>query len=88
MKDDEIIAAVRHILFNDIIFPAAEERDYKIDLDDGLQPIHHLDEIAFTELREQVGKRFGIDIPEDDWKPENNSSVRRIVAYVSRRLRT
>jgi acyl carrier protein len=77
----EVVAAIRRMLVNDLYVEVPEE---KIDLDDGLQSIVGLDSIGFSELRILCERKFGVQIGDDDYVPENFSSVRRVAGLVTR----
>ena len=76
---DKIVAVLRRALVNDLFIELPED---KIGLDDGLQTVVGLDSIGFSELRILSERKFGITIDDDDYVPENFSSVRRIATLV------
>jgi acyl carrier protein len=78
---DDLIAALRRMIVNDLYVEIAEDQ---IGLDDGLQTIVGLDSIGFVELRVLCEQRFNVQISDDDYTPENFSSVRRVANLVER----
>ena len=80
MRDD-IIATLRRLLVNDLYVELAEDQ---IGLDDGLQTVVGLDSIGFSELRILCERKFGVEISDEEYSPENFSSVRKIATLVER----
>jgi acyl carrier protein len=80
MRDD-IIATIRRTLVNDLFAELSEEQ---IGLDDGLQAVVGLDSIAVGELRIICERKFDVQISDDDYSPENFSSVRRLADLIDR----
>ena len=78
---EDIIATIRRMLVNDLFVELPED---KIGLDDGLQTVVGLDSIGFSELRILCERKFNVQISDDDYTPENFSSVRRITTLVDR----
>jgi acyl carrier protein len=78
---DDIIATIRRMLVNDLFVELPEDQ---IGLDDGLQTVVGLDSIGFSELRILCERKFNVQISDDDYNPDNFSSVRRIANLVSR----
>ncbi len=78
---DDLIATLRRMIVNDLYVEIAEEQ---IGLDDGLQTIVGLDSIGFVELRVLCEQRFNVQISDDDYTPENFSSLRRVANLVDR----
>jgi acyl carrier protein len=78
---DTIIATIRRMLVNDLFVEISEDQ---IGLDDGLQTVVGLDSIGFSELRILCERKFDVQISDDDYTPENFSSVRRITKLVER----
>jgi acyl carrier protein len=76
---DALAAAIRRMLVNDLFVELPEE---KIGLDDGLQTVVGLDSIGFSELRILAERKFNVTISDDDYVPENFSSVRRLANLV------
>jgi acyl carrier protein len=78
---DAIIATIRRMLVNDLFVELPEDQ---IGLDDGLQTVVGLDSIGFSELRILCERKFNIEISDEQYTPENFSSVNRITALVER----
>lgn len=78
---DKVVATLRRMLVNDLF---VELEEAKIGLDDGLQTVVGLDSIGFSELRILCERKFNVSISDDDYSPENFSSVRRIANLVLR----
>jgi acyl carrier protein len=74
-------AVIRNMLVNDLFVEVPQE---KIGLDDGLQTVVGLDSIGFSELRILCERKFNLQISDDEYTPENFSSVRRIVKLLLR----
>lgn len=80
MRED-IKAAICRMLVNDLFVELPED---KIGVDDGLQTVVGLDSIGFSELRILCERKFNVQISDEDYSPENFSSVRRIANLVER----
>jgi acyl carrier protein len=80
MRDD-LIAALRKMIVNDLFVEIPEEQ---IGLDDGLHSIVGLDSVGFVELRVLCEQRFNVEINDDDYTPENFSSIRVVAKLVDR----
>jgi acyl carrier protein len=80
MRDD-LIAALRRMVVNDLFVEIAEDQ---IGLDDGLQTVVGLDSVGFVELRVLCERKFNIEISDEDYTPENFSSVRRLATLIDR----
>ncbi len=78
---DDIIDAIRRMLVNDLFVELPEDR---IGLDDGLQTVVGLDSIGFSELRILCERKFNVQISDEDFSPENFSSVRRLATFLER----
>jgi acyl carrier protein len=78
MRDD-IVSTIRRMLVNDLFVELPEE---KIGLDDGLQTVVGLDSIGFSELRILCERKFNVQISDEDYVPENFSSVNRITNLI------
>jgi acyl carrier protein len=81
LEFNKISATIRRMLVNDLY---VEQEEDKIGVDDGLQTVVGLDSIGFSELRILCERRFDLQISDDDYAPENFSSVRRIANLVLR----
>jgi acyl carrier protein len=80
MRDD-IIAALRRIIVNDLFVEIAEEQ---IGLDDGLRTVIGLDSVGFVELRVICEQKFNIEINDEDYTPENFTSIRLLANLIDR----
>ena len=83
MRDD-LVSALRRLLVNDLFVEIPEEQ---IGLDDGLRTVVGLDSVGFVELRFLCERHFNVQIDDDDYVPENFSSLRRLGDLIER-LRT
>jgi acyl carrier protein len=79
--NDSIVATIRRMLVNDLFVELPED---KIGLDDGLQTVVGLDSIGFSELRILCERKFNVQISDEDYAPENFSSVRRLATLIER----
>jgi acyl carrier protein len=80
MRDD-LIAALRRIVVQDLFVEMSEE---DIGLDDGLRTVVGLDSVGFVELRVLCEKNFGVEIADNDYTPENFSSISRVANLIDR----
>ncbi len=80
MRDD-IVAKLRSMLVNDLFVEVPADQ---IGLDDGLQTVVGLDSIGFSELRILCERKFNVQISDEDYAPENFSSVRRLATLIER----
>jgi acyl carrier protein len=78
---DARATVIRNMLVNDLFVELQAEQ---IGLDDGLQTVVGLDSIGFSELRILAERKFNVQISDDDYVPENFSSVRRVANLVLR----
>ena len=76
---DERVAVLRKMLVNDLYVELQPEQ---IGLDDGLQTVVGLDSIGFSELRILCERKFDVQISDDEYSPENFSSVRKIAKRI------
>jgi len=74
-------SAIRRMLVNDLFVDLQEEQ---IGLDDGLQTVVGLDSIGFSELRILCERNFNVQISDEDYAPENFSSIRRLATLMTR----
>jgi acyl carrier protein len=81
MTRDDIIAAIRKILVNDLFVEMEAE---SIGLDDGLQTVVGLDSIGFSEMRILLERKFALEVSDEDFVPDNFSSVNRLANLVER----
>jgi acyl carrier protein len=80
MRND-LVEALRRLLVTDLYIEIPEDQ---IGLDDGLRAVVGLDSVGFVELRARCERRFNVEISDDDYTPENFSSVRRIALLIER----
>lgn len=80
MRDD-LISGLRQIIVNNLFVEIPEDQ---IGLDDGLRTIVGLDSVGFVELRVRCEQRFNVQISDDDYSPENFSSIRKLANLIDR----
>jgi acyl carrier protein len=80
MRED-VVAALRTLIVNDLFVEIAEDQ---IGLDDGLRTVIGLDSVGFVELRVLCEQKFNIEINDDDYTPENFTSIRLLADLVDR----
>lgn len=80
MRED-IIAALRKMIVKDLYVEIAEEQ---IGLDDGLRTVVGLDSVGFVELRVLCEQKFNVEINDDDYTPENFTSIRLLAQLIDR----
>jgi acyl carrier protein len=78
---EDLIAALRRIIVKDLFVEIAEDQ---IGLDDGLRTIVGLDSVGFVELRVLCEQKFNIEINDDDYTPENFTSIRLLAGLIDR----
>jgi len=78
---DQIHNILRQMIVDDLFVEIAPEQ---IGLDDGLRTIVGLDSVGFVELRVLCERKFGIQISDDDYTPENFSSIARLANLIVR----
>lgn len=79
--NEETAAALRRMIVNDLYVELAEDQ---IGLDDGLRTIVGLDSVGFAELRVRCEQRFNVQISEDDYTPENFTTIRQVANLIER----
>jgi acyl carrier protein len=72
MRED-LIASLRKMIVTDLFIEVAEN---DIGLDDGLRTVVGLDSVGFVDLRALCEQRFNVEISDDDYTPENFTSLR------------
>lgn len=79
----DVAATIKEILSDDIFVevPVAD-----MDLDDSLRDVYGLDSLGFVELRVQAQNRFGVQVPDADYSPDNFATIRTVTALVERLL--
>lgn len=80
MRDD-LISALKVMIVNDLFVEIPEEQ---IGLDDGLRKVVGLDSVGFVELRVLCEQRFNVEINDDDYTPENFTSIRLLASLIDR----
>ena len=80
MRED-LIAGLRSMIVNDLYVEIPEDQ---IGLDDGLQSVVGLDSVGFVELRTRCERIFNVQIDDEDYTPENFSTIRRIAGLIDR----
>lgn len=77
----EIEDSLRDILLEDLFV----ERDKdQILANDSLRQDLGLDSLGFVELKSQIESRFGIAISDDDFTPENFSTISTLTSLIDR----
>ena len=79
--DNNLHDVLRQMLVNDLFVEMAPEQ---IGLDDGLRTVVGLDSVGFVEVRVLCERRFGVQISDEDYTPENFSSIRRLANLIER----
>jgi acyl carrier protein len=80
MRED-IIASLRKMIVNDLFVEIAEN---DIGLDDGLRTVVGLDSVGFVDMRALCEQRFNVEISDDDYTPENFTSIRLLAELIDR----
>jgi acyl carrier protein len=80
MRED-VIATLRKMIVNNLFVEIAEDQ---IGLDDGLRTVVGLDSVGFVELRVLCEQKFNIEINDDDYTPENFTSIRLLADLIDR----
>jgi acyl carrier protein len=80
MRED-IIAGLRKMIVNNLFVEIAEDQ---IGLDDGLRTVVGLDSVGFVELRVLCEQKFNVEINDDDYTPENFTSIRLLANLIDR----
>ncbi len=80
MRDD-LVSALRQIIVNDLFVEIPAEQ---IGLDDGLRTVVGLDSVGFVELRVLCERHFNVQVNDDDYTPENFTSIRRLATLIER----
>ena len=80
MRED-LIASLRKMIVHDLYVEIAED---DIGLDDGLRTVVGLDSVGFVELRALCEQRFNVEINDNDYTPENFSTVRLLATLIER----
>jgi acyl carrier protein len=80
MRDD-IVASLRSLLVNHLFVEIPPEQ---IGEDDGLRTVVGLDSVGFVELRLLCERQFNVQVADEDYTPENFSSIRRLAGLIER----
>jgi acyl carrier protein len=80
MRED-LIASLRKMIVTDLFIEVAEN---DIGLDDGLRTVVGLDSVGFVDLRALCEQRFNVEINDDDYTPENFTSIRVLAELIDR----
>jgi acyl carrier protein len=80
MRED-IIVGLRKMIVNNLFVEIAEDQ---IGLDDGLRTVVGLDSVGFVELRVLCEQKFNVEINDDDYTPENFTSIRLLANLIDR----
>ena len=80
MRED-LIASLRKMIVSDLFVEIAEN---DIGLDDGLRTVVGLDSVGFVDLRALCEQRFNVEISDDDYTPENFTSIRLLADLIDR----
>lgn len=79
----DVAAVIKDILSDDIFVEVPVD---EMDPDDSLRDVYGLDSLGFVELRVQAQSRFGVEIPDADYSPDNFATIRTVTALVERLL--
>jgi len=80
MRED-IVTGLRKMIVNNLFVEIAEDQ---IGLDDGLRTVVGLDSVGFVELRVLCEQKFNVEINDDDYTPENFTSIRLLANLIDR----
>jgi acyl carrier protein len=80
MRED-LIASLRKMIVTDLFIEVAEN---DIGLDDGLRTVVGLDSVGFVDLRALCEQKFNVEISDDDYTPENFTSIRVLAELLDR----
>jgi acyl carrier protein len=75
------VETIKNILASEIF---VEIPPSQMNVNDSLRDVFGLDSLGFVELRVQCEDMFGITISDDDFSPENFSTISNVVALVQR----
>jgi acyl carrier protein len=82
LDNQQIITELKGLLIKDLF---VELEPNQIGEQDGLQSTIGLDSVGFIELRVLCERRFGIEISDMEFAPENFSSLSRLASLISRK---
>ena len=80
MRDD-LIDGLRRLIVEDLYVEIPPEQ---IGLEDGLRTVVGLDSVGFAELRVRCESRFNVQVDDEDYTPENFSSIHRLAELIDR----
>jgi len=80
MRED-VIAELRKTIVDDLFVEIAEDQ---IGVDDGLRTVIGLDSVGFVELRVLCEQKFSVEINDEDYTPENFTSIRLLSELIDR----
>ena len=69
------------MIVSDLYVEIAED---DIGLDDGLRTVVGLDSVGFVEMRVLCEQRFNVEISDNDYTPENFTSIRLLANLIDR----
>jgi acyl carrier protein len=69
------------MIVNDLFVEIAEN---DIGLDDGLRTVVGLDSVGFVDMRALCEQKFNVEISDDDYTPENFTSIRVLAELIDR----
>ena len=76
-----IAQTIKNVLANEIFVEIPPDQ---MDEHDSMRNAFGLDSVGFVELRVRCEELFSITIPDDDFTPENFSSIHNLVAFIER----
>ena len=75
----DLIHSLRRVLIEDLYVDIPEDQ---IGLDDRLRTVVGLDSVGFIELRARCEQRFNVLIEDEDYTPENFTSIRQLAQLI------
>jgi acyl carrier protein len=77
----DTVSTLKRLIVRDLYVPVTEE---EIGIDDGLRTVVGLDSLGFIELRVLCEQHFNVVISDEDYTPENFTSIRRVANFIER----
>jgi acyl carrier protein len=77
----DVLNAIKGILTSEVLVEVAADR---MTLDDSLRDLYGLDSLGFVELRVQCEEIFDVVISDDDFAPDNFTTLGGVVALLER----
>jgi acyl carrier protein len=77
----DVLQAIKGILTSEVLVEVPAER---MELEDSLRDLYGLDSLGFVELRVQCEDIFDVVISDDDFSPENFTTLGGVLALVQR----